>query len=173
ADTDAIPPMPPFTKTYGFYVLMGGLAVNVVHLHDYLQDVVLTPNGVLELARKGHFFHVSDAYINDKSKANLLAKVKYYCPLNIALSPNDVRRWQLAGAALRKELPITVSHQNEKPLLNFESSGGSSRGAYFAVKRGLIGLTAPYEDEMENAYWRKPRDYKQCSVWVRASMITA
>ena len=66
--------MPPFTKTYGFYVLMGGLAVNVVHLHDHLQDVVLTPNGVLELARKGHFFHVSDAYINDKSKANLLAK---------------------------------------------------------------------------------------------------
>lgn len=53
---------------------MGGLAVNVVHLHDHLQDVVLTPNGVLELARKGHFFHVSDAYINDKSKANLLAK---------------------------------------------------------------------------------------------------
>ncbi len=53
---------------------MGGLAVNVVHLHDYLQDVVLTPEGVLELARKGYFFHVSDATINNKSKANLLAK---------------------------------------------------------------------------------------------------
>ncbi|KAL8668731.1 MAG: hypothetical protein Q9168_006649, partial [Polycauliona sp. 1 TL-2023] len=64
----------PFSKTYGFYILMGGLAVNVWHLHDRLQHVILTPSGVLELARKGQFFYITDANIKDKSKANLLAK---------------------------------------------------------------------------------------------------
>ena len=57
------------------------------------------------------------------------SSVKYYCSMNISHSPKDVRRWQLAGAALRKELPIIVSPQKGKPLLNFESSGGSFRGA--------------------------------------------
>ncbi|KAL8992313.1 MAG: hypothetical protein Q9169_007197 [Polycauliona sp. 2 TL-2023] len=74
ADTNTTAPAPPFSKTYGFYVLMGGLSINVSHLHDRLSHVYLLPNGVLELARKGHFFHVSDADINDKSKANWLAK---------------------------------------------------------------------------------------------------
>lgn len=419
--------MPPFTKAYGFYVLMGGLAVNVVHLHDYLQDVVLTPNGILELARKGHFFHVSDAYINDKSKANLLAKglvllqitwtvmqclsrkvaglplsilevhtlvhagcaliiyalwfnkpfdvdqpvmvqhgipdeiaalmlvrnykfgmypvgnllppsgfrrakrsgsrygiwlsglasestylvynpnlgegsgstnlslysangpeqgisnshvgftiqsaviknkstakdastetqpedleqpsavdsagilprtidslrpgvkidttlstgdfltggigpnayaigewddalrarpphtqpsrvkpipeglrdklplhqvdhssVKYYCSMNISLSPKDVRRWQLAGAALRKELPITLSPQKEKPLLNFESSGGSFRGAYFYISQGLFGRTKGNKGGVVEGSWRDPHNFQaHVEAWQR------
>lgn len=63
-----------FSLTYGFYVLMGGLAVDVSPIHDRLQIVPLTPNGVLHLARKGHFIAVSDEEIKDKSKANLLAK---------------------------------------------------------------------------------------------------
>ncbi|KAL8949030.1 MAG: hypothetical protein Q9222_004826 [Ikaeria aurantiellina] len=63
-----------FSKSYGFYVLMGGLSLNVSHLHDRLKYVLLTHNGVLYLARKGIFFDVSDEDIHDKSKANTLAK---------------------------------------------------------------------------------------------------
>ena len=63
-----------FSKTYGFYVLMGGLAVDVSHIHDRLKKVFLTPEGVIHLADRGYFLHVSDADIEDKSKADTLAK---------------------------------------------------------------------------------------------------
>lgn len=53
---------------------MGGLAVDVSHLHDCLETVVLTPSGILHLAERGCFFEVSDAEIQDKSKSNSLAK---------------------------------------------------------------------------------------------------
>lgn len=59
---------------YGFCVLMGGLAVNVSPIHDKLETIMLSPHGVLYLARKGHFIDVSDHDIKDKSKADLLAK---------------------------------------------------------------------------------------------------
>ncbi|KAL8723391.1 MAG: hypothetical protein Q9225_000307 [Loekoesia sp. 1 TL-2023] len=75
APTDFVPHVQrPYSLVFGFYVLMGGLAVNVSPIHDRLQTVLLTPNGVLHLARKGHFIHVSDKDIKDKSKANVLAK---------------------------------------------------------------------------------------------------
>ncbi|KAL9007745.1 MAG: hypothetical protein Q9180_009586, partial [Flavoplaca navasiana] len=64
----------PFSQTYGFYILMGGLTVNVSHLHDQSDRVLITPSGLIHLAKKGYFFHVSDADIEDKSKANMLAK---------------------------------------------------------------------------------------------------
>ncbi|KAL9582927.1 MAG: hypothetical protein Q9212_003011 [Teloschistes hypoglaucus] len=64
----------PFSKTYGFFVLMGGLSVDVSHLHDRLQTVVLTSSGVQRLAETGCFFDVSDQDIQDKSKADFLAK---------------------------------------------------------------------------------------------------
>ncbi|KAI4200982.1 MAG: hypothetical protein LQ350_003551 [Teloschistes chrysophthalmus] len=64
----------PFSKTYGFFVLMGGLAIDVSSFHDRLKTVVLTPSGVEHLAEKGFFFDVSDEDIQDKSKANFLAK---------------------------------------------------------------------------------------------------
>ncbi|KAI4102608.1 MAG: hypothetical protein L6R37_004321 [Teloschistes peruensis] len=63
-----------FSKTYGFFVLMGGLAIDVSSFHDRLKTVVLTPSGVEHLAEKGYFFDVSDKDIQDKSKANSLAK---------------------------------------------------------------------------------------------------
>ncbi|KAL8687714.1 MAG: hypothetical protein Q9218_006194, partial [Villophora microphyllina] len=53
---------------------MGGLAVDVSHIHDRLKKILLTPNGVIYLAKKGYFFDVLDADIKDKSKANALAK---------------------------------------------------------------------------------------------------
>lgn len=53
---------------------MGGFAVDVSPMHDRLQTVLLTADGVLHLARRGHFLHISDQDILDKSKANLLAK---------------------------------------------------------------------------------------------------
>ncbi|KAI4277148.1 MAG: hypothetical protein L6R38_005492 [Xanthoria sp. 2 TBL-2021] len=98
------------------------------------------------------------------------SSVKYYCPIIISLSPKDVRRWQLAGAALQKEFPLamsTSSPQHEKPLLNFDSPGGSSRGAYFAIEQRLIGLTAPYQDDVFDTYWRSPRNYQQHVVLLR------
>ncbi|KAL8920352.1 MAG: hypothetical protein Q9208_006323 [Pyrenodesmia sp. 3 TL-2023] len=53
---------------------MGGLAVNLSPIHDKLQTTLLSPHGVLQLAKKGHFIEISDHDIKDKSKANLLAK---------------------------------------------------------------------------------------------------
>ncbi|KAI4090627.1 MAG: hypothetical protein LQ339_008316 [Xanthoria mediterranea] len=90
------------------------------------------------------------------------SSVKYYCSMNVSLSPKDVRRWQLAGAALRKELPITVSPQKEEPLLNFESSGGSVRGAYFCISQGQFGQTVVYKGQVvKSSWWRTPRNYQQ------------
>ncbi|KAL8939592.1 MAG: hypothetical protein Q9216_003272 [Gyalolechia sp. 2 TL-2023] len=63
-----------YSLIYGFYVLMGGLAVDLSPIHDKVRIVLLTPMGVLQLARKGYFINVSDEDIKDKSKANLLAK---------------------------------------------------------------------------------------------------
>ncbi|KAL9007619.1 MAG: hypothetical protein Q9173_007154 [Seirophora scorigena] len=63
-----------YSMVYGFYVIMGGLAVNISPIHDKLQILPLSPHGVIHLARKGHFIDVSDTEINDKSKANILAK---------------------------------------------------------------------------------------------------
>ncbi|KAL8680008.1 MAG: hypothetical protein Q9186_003774 [Xanthomendoza sp. 1 TL-2023] len=64
----------PFSHTYGFYILMGGLAVNVSSMHDQLDRVLITPSGLVHLAEKGYSFHVSDKDIKDKSKASALAK---------------------------------------------------------------------------------------------------
>lgn len=60
--------------TYGFYVVMGGLVVDVSDMHDKLSRLTLTPTGVLHLARLGLFEHISDNDIGDKSKADWLAK---------------------------------------------------------------------------------------------------
>ena len=91
--------------------------------------------------------------------------VKYYCPITISLSEKDIRRWQLAAAALRKELPITgptpSSPGQEIPLLNFDSPGGTARGAYFAIEQSLIGFHAHYESEVFDTYWRTPRNSRQ------------
>lgn len=93
------------------------------------------------------------------------SSVKYYCPITISLSTKDIRRWQLAAAALGKELPITSTSpsppQQEKPLLNFDSAGGTARGAYFAIEQSVIGFQAHYESEVFDTYWRTPRNSRQ------------
>ncbi|KAL8772297.1 MAG: hypothetical protein Q9209_002509 [Squamulea sp. 1 TL-2023] len=71
---DNASPTEAFSQTYGFYILMGGLTVNVSHLHDSVDRVLLTPSGLIHLAEKGYFFHISNADIEDKSKASVLAK---------------------------------------------------------------------------------------------------
>lgn len=59
---------------YAQYVLMGGIAVDLSDLHNTLDKVTLTPDGILYLARHGHFVKISRPEIQDKSKADTLAK---------------------------------------------------------------------------------------------------
>ena len=63
-----------FSLTYGFYVVMGGLVVDVSDIHDKFSRLTVTPAGVLHLARLGLFEHISDNDIGDKSKADWLSK---------------------------------------------------------------------------------------------------
>jgi hypothetical protein len=63
-----------FDMTYAHFVTMGGFALRVDHLHNTLERVTITPQGMLLLASRGHFVCPDIDAINDKSKANLLAK---------------------------------------------------------------------------------------------------
>ncbi|KIW27463.1 uncharacterized protein PV07_07197 [Cladophialophora immunda] len=56
---------------------MGGLVVDVSDIYDHVQRVTLTPEGVVEYAKKSSWehFHVEDEIIRDKSKADNLAKL--------------------------------------------------------------------------------------------------
>lgn len=72
------PPTPnPFSLRYGFYVVMGGLVVDVSEIYDNVSRLTLTPDGVLKFAKKTHWesFFVPDETIKDKSKADNLAKI--------------------------------------------------------------------------------------------------
>lgn len=60
--------------TYGFYVAMGGFVVDVRDIHNHLELVTILPQGVLWLAERGHFIDLSKKDIQDKSKADALAK---------------------------------------------------------------------------------------------------
>ena len=53
---------------------MGGLAVDISDIHDNVSRATLTPTAVLSFAEKGHFIEISDQDIQDKSKADVLAK---------------------------------------------------------------------------------------------------
>jgi hypothetical protein len=63
-----------FDMTYAHFVTMGGFALRVDHLHNVLERVTITPQGMLLLASQGYFVRPDIDGINDKSKANLLAK---------------------------------------------------------------------------------------------------
>ena len=65
-----------FSMTYGFYVVMGGLVVDVSDIYDDIKYMTLTPSGVIELAKtcSTDDFFVKDQTIRDKSKADNLAK---------------------------------------------------------------------------------------------------
>ncbi|KAF4980411.1 hypothetical protein FZEAL_3564 [Fusarium zealandicum] len=64
-----------FSLLYGYYVVMGGLVMDIRNLHDECTQVTLTPEGLLYLAQNGHFIFVSDDTIKDKSKSDAFAKV--------------------------------------------------------------------------------------------------
>ena len=54
---------------------MGGFAADIKHLHNSItQRVAITTDGILFLARHGYFCRVKKDEIQDKSKADLLAK---------------------------------------------------------------------------------------------------
>ena len=63
-----------FSLIYGYFAIMGGLAVDVSDIDDRLHSVTLTPAGLKHLAERGHFIEVSDGDIRDKSKADIFAK---------------------------------------------------------------------------------------------------
>ncbi|KAI9152264.1 hypothetical protein HJFPF1_09493 [Paramyrothecium foliicola] len=67
----------PFSLIYGFYVVMGGLTADVSDMYDNVKTITLSPSRALELARAISWKHVavSDTTINDKSKADGLAKL--------------------------------------------------------------------------------------------------
>jgi hypothetical protein len=65
---------PPFDMVYAHYAVMGGFAADVANLHNTLQRVTLTTRGILFLAKHGRFLDTSRSNIQDKSKADTLAK---------------------------------------------------------------------------------------------------
>ena len=59
---------------YAWFALMGGFSIDTSKLHNSLPVATLGLDGILFLARRGHFFRLPDAQISDKSKADYLAK---------------------------------------------------------------------------------------------------
>ncbi|KAI1177873.1 hypothetical protein F4777DRAFT_167834 [Nemania sp. FL0916] len=73
-------PKPPegpqrFGWTYCFYAAMGGIAVDVGAIQDGPRFITLKPPGLEFLAKRGHFIEISESEIDDKSKADTLAKI--------------------------------------------------------------------------------------------------
>ncbi|KIW23015.1 uncharacterized protein PV07_11249 [Cladophialophora immunda] len=66
----------PFSLTFGFYAVMGGITLDVSDIYDNVRFVTLMPEGILLLARATSWTHftVSETTIRDKSKADTLAK---------------------------------------------------------------------------------------------------
>ncbi|KAM0794505.1 hypothetical protein BDR22DRAFT_689841 [Usnea florida] len=65
-----------FSLKYGLFVVMGGIVTHdVAKISDDVNGpIVLTPNALIQFARRGLFFDVSNEVISSKSKANLLGK---------------------------------------------------------------------------------------------------
>jgi hypothetical protein len=60
---------------YGFYAVMGGFRVNVEGFSDTMTTAALSPNAIITLAREGVHCYIDPSTIEDKSKANNLAKI--------------------------------------------------------------------------------------------------
>jgi hypothetical protein len=85
---------------YCHYVLMGGFAAEVDDLHYLLTRVTINVDGILCLAKYGHFCRVKRSHIADKSKADILAK-SLVC----------IQALWVAGQAIERKLagyPITL-----------------------------------------------------------------
>jgi hypothetical protein len=59
---------------YGYFAAMGGFAADVEHIHNVTKRTTITPDGIIFLAETGKFCQVNRSHIQDKSKADLLAK---------------------------------------------------------------------------------------------------
>ena len=68
--------------TYCFYATMGGFTVDVSNLHNTWKQPILTADAIIELAQRGIFFDIATNSINDKSKADLLAKGLIICQVS-------------------------------------------------------------------------------------------
>jgi hypothetical protein len=63
-----------FDMVYGHFAAMGGFAADVEHIHNVTKRTTITPHGIIFLAQRGRFCQVNRSHIQDKSKADLLAK---------------------------------------------------------------------------------------------------
>lgn len=72
--------MPPkkFSLELGFFVVMGGIAVDVTELMNDEKRLRLLPDAILFLAKEGAFVDIPSAFISEKSKADLLRKGLVY-----------------------------------------------------------------------------------------------
>ena len=79
---------------------MGGIIVDVSHLHNTLSRLTISPKGLAFLAKHGHFVKISDAAIRDKSKADILVKARVCIQVS----------WMLVQTIARKIVgyPITL-----------------------------------------------------------------
>jgi hypothetical protein len=68
------PDYTPLDMVYAHYVGMGGFAIDVQDIHNSLDSVTITRQGVKYMARLGYLCKVKTCDIEDKSKANKFAK---------------------------------------------------------------------------------------------------
>jgi hypothetical protein len=65
-----------FDLKYCFFVVMGGLQVDIDDIrHEKMpSQVSLTAEGIVQLAKEGHWFNIPTSKIDDKSKADIVQK---------------------------------------------------------------------------------------------------
>lgn len=71
---------------------MGGFIVDVSHLHNTYTRLTITPKGVAFLAKNGHILKIPDSTIQDKSKADMLAKTLVVIQVSWMLIQTITRR---------------------------------------------------------------------------------
>jgi hypothetical protein len=65
---------PPISLLYCHFAHMGGLVVDVSEIHDFCNRFVLTPGGLVELARRGHLIEIADERIRELDHYDYLGK---------------------------------------------------------------------------------------------------
>ena len=132
--------------------------VDVSDIHDNVTRATLTPAGVLSLAEEGHFIDISDQDIQDKSKADILAKslvilqVSWIClqcvsrkVAGLPLTPLEIHTLVHAACAsimfsLWFHKPLDV----RAPTLVTGEDGFHDLIALFLVRSPALGIT-PYD----------------------------
>jgi hypothetical protein len=72
---EQITPPRHFTLKYCFFVIMGGLRVSIDEMSDVKETLYLSSEGILQLAKAGHFVGIPESKIDDRSKANITQKL--------------------------------------------------------------------------------------------------